>query len=441
MVDPPTGGLLSSCPPTGGSIPYEGTGYMKYSRLTLLVLILLAAAAAFFVYPAGIGNRWLAWKLGLDLIGGTHLVYDVDLSAVADSDRVSVVNGLRDVMERRVNIFGVSEPLVTTAKSGDTHRIIIELAGIRDVNEAINLIGRTALLEFREVPFDFTGGELAYASTSASGLTGRDFKRAQPSLNPTTFQSQIDVEFTAEGARLFEEITARNIGRPLPILLDGQMISAPIVQDKIIGGRAVISGQFSDQEAKNLASLLNAGALPAPVRLVSQQTIGASLGLDSLKKTLIAGLIGAGLVMLFMMGYYRWFGFFASLALVMYVIFTLAVFKGISMTMTLSGVAGFILSIGMAVDANVLIFERTKEEMKKGLARWSALEEGFRRAWPSIRDSNIATIITSLILYTFTSSFVKGFALSLLIGVLISMFSAITVTRSWLRVFMRNPRP
>jgi len=412
---------------------------MRYSRLIFVLILLFAIAAGFFVYPKGVGNAVLPWKLGLDLIGGTHLVYEVDMAGVADEDRLSVLSGLRDVMERRVNIFGVSEPFVTTSSGKGSYRIIVELAGIQDVATAISQIGRTAFLEFREINLNLQEGDFISAtSTHASGLTGKYLKRAQVLVDQTTSQPQIGIEFTSEGGKLFENITAKNIGRPLAIFLDGQVVSAPVVQDKIIGGKATISGRFSPDEARNLASLLNAGALPAPVQVISQQTVGASLGLDSLQKTLFAGLIGTLAVMLFMMLYYRGLGFFASVALLIYIVFNLTVFKLIGMTMTLSGIAGFILTIGMAVDANILIFERTKEEMKKGIARASALEEGFRRAWPSIRDSNIATIITALILYTFTSSFVKGFALALLIGVLVSMFSAITVTRTLLRVFTRK---
>lgn len=408
---------------------------MKRPWFWLILIVIVGALAAVFVYPFGPGASLRPWQLGLDLIGGAHLVYEADMSGVASEDRESVLDGLRDVMERRVNVFGVSEPFVATAKSGNSYRLIVELAGIADVSQAINQIGRTAVLEFREVPDDVF---ITYASTTSAGLTGKYLRRAQVVTDPTTFQPQIEVDFSGEGAELFAQITSRNIGKPLAIFLDGELISAPSVREKITSGKAVISGQFTVEEARNLAALLNAGALPAPVRLVSQQTIGASLGLNSLNKTLLAGFIGTGAIILFMIIYYRGLGFFAALALIIYVFFTLTVFKGLSITMTLSGIAGFILSIGMAVDANILVFERTKEEIKKGISRASALEEGFKRAWPSIRDSNITTIITSLILYSFTSGFVKGFALALLIGVIVSMFSAITVTRVLLRTFVRS---
>ena len=405
-------------------------------RLLLISVAVVSVLAGLFVYPPISGDK-APWRLGLDLVGGTQLVYDIDLSAVEPGDQSAVVDGLRDVMERRSNLFGVSEPQVVTAKSNDGYRLIVELAGIRDPKTAIAQIGVTASLEFKEV--DQVGeGESATFNYKSTGLTGRYLTKAQVVNDPNTQQFQILINFNSEGARLFEEITGRSIQKPLAIFLDNQLISAPTVQEKITGGEAVISGRFTFEAARDLANLLNAGALPAPVKLASQQTVGASLGLDSLKKTVFAGFIGTLAVMLFMIIYYRIFGVFSVLALLSYILLSLAIFKGISMTMTLASIAGFILSIGMAVDANVLIFERTKEEMKKGLSRSVAIEEGFRRAWLSIRDSNVSTIITSLILYYFTTSFVKGFALALLIGVLVSMFSAITITRTLLRVFLKS---
>lgn len=403
----------------------------------LITIFILAFAAGFFVYPKLFGSKVLPWRLGLDLVGGTQLIYEVDLSGVAAGEQNQIMSGLRDVMERRVNIFGVSEPQVITAKSGDSHRLIVELAGIRDAATAIQQIGRTANLEFREVEEVEEGGEKKVI-TKPTKLTGRYLKRSQVVTNDTTFEPQIEIEFDSEGASIFEELSQANVGKPLAIVLDNSVISAPTVREKISGGRAVISGQFTVPEARNLAALLNAGALPAPVKLVSQQTIGATLGLNSLSKTVFAGLIGTLVVMIFLIIYYGLFGIFASLALLIYIALTLAVFKGLSMTMSLSAIAGFVLSIGMAVDANILIFERTKEEMKKGISRITAIEEGFRRAWSSIRDSNISTIITSVILYYLTTSFVRGFALSLFIGVVMSMFSSITVTRTLLRAFIKN---
>ncbi len=406
------------------------------AQLILFFVLVLTVLAGFFVYPKGLGSKVLPWNLGLDLVGGTYLVYRVDMSAVAAAERSSVMNGLRDVLEKRVNAFGVSEPRVTTAKKGDQYELTVELAGIKDVKTAINQIGRTALLEFKEVKVGSKEGEAPQFLPSQ--LTGRYLKSAQVVSNSQTGFPQISISFDKEGAALFGEMTGRSVGKPIAILLDGSIISIPTVQEKITGGNAQITGQFTFKDAQQLVSLLNAGALPAPVELISQQTIGPSLGLDSLNKSAFAGLIGTIAIILFMILYYRRLGVFSSLALIIYIILTLGVFKLLGITMTLSGIAGFILSIGMAVDANILIFARTKEEVKRGAPFTAALEEGFRRAWTSIRDSNISTIITSVILYYFTSSFVRGFALTLLVGVLMSMFSAITVTRAILRSFTKN---
>lgn len=403
----------------------------------MFLVVLFAAVAGFFVYPQGFGAKVLPWHLGLDLVGGSYLVYEVDMTGIATADRGSVLSGLRDVMERRVNVFGVSEPRVTSARRGEAYQLIVELAGIKDLQEAIKQIGRTALLDFREVKI--TGvGDKQKTELIATGLTGRYLKSAQIGAQQTTSQPIILISFDTEGARLFADITKRLVGKPLAILLDGEVISSPTVQEAITGGNAQISGNMSRQDVQRLVSLLNAGALPAPVKLVSQQTIGASLGIDSLKKAMLAGLIGTLAIILFMLLYYRALGLVSAFALIFYIAFALAIFKLFGITMTLAGIAGFILSIGMAVDANILTFARTKEELAKGVSRSGALEEGFRRAWPSIRDSNISTMLTSVILYYLTSSFVRGFALTLLLGVVVSMFSAITVTRIILRTFTKQ---
>ena len=270
-------------------------------------------------------------------------------------------------------------------------------------------------------------------------MTGKYLKKAQVGFDSVTNAPLIQLEFNDEGAGIFEEVTGRNIGQPLCIFLDGEIRSmeedCPTVQAQISGGKAQITGRFSVDEARAIVERFNAGALPAPIKLINQQTIGADFGKDALTSSVFAGAVGTAVIILFMLIYYRRFGLFAVVALLMYIALTLAVFKIIPITLTLAGVAGFLLSVGMAVDANILVFERTKEEIKKGLNRLSAIEEGFRRAWPSIRDSNITTMISSIVLYYFTSSFVQGFALALFIGVVMSMFSAITVTRTLLRVF------
>ena len=407
---------------------------MKKNPLFVLFLIVLVAIiAAFFVYPKNFGANVMPWRLGLDLIGGSHLVYNVDLSKVSGSDQDSVLNGLRDVIERRVNLFGVSEPQVFVAKSGNDSNLVVELAGIKDTAQAIQQIGETPLLDFREVEQNSTSTEFIQTN-----LTGRYITSAQLTFNPNTQAPQVSISFNDEGGKIFEMMTEKNVGKPLAIFLDGSLVEMPTVQEKISGGQAVITGRFTLNDAKTLVERFNAGALPAPITLISQQTISPTLGSDSLKKAIIAGITGTLIVMLFMLAYYRFFGIFAVVALLLYVFLTLGVFKIIPITLSLAGLAGFILTIGMAVDANILIFERIKEELKKGFSRTSAIEEGFRRAWPSIRDSNTSTIITAIILYFFTSSFVQGFALTLLIGVLVSMFSAITTTRLLLKVFVKD---
>ena len=411
------------------------------SILFLILVFAVAAAGVLFIYPGSPYASFMPWRLGLDLVGGTYLVYEVDMSAVASGDRDIVMNGLRDVIEKRVNLFGVSEPRVTASQSGDSYRLNVELAGIKDVNEAIKMIGETPFLIFSEVLLDGSGepmkdkaGEYMFKATE---LSGRYVKKAQMVLSNVASQPEVSLEFTSDGANIFEEVTGRNVGKPLAVFLDGNLISAPRVSEKIIGGKAQITGNFTRDEATKLVERFNAGALPAPIKLVNQQTISASLGQDSLQKTIKAGIWGTALVMLFMVLYYHVLGIFAVIALLIYIVLTLSLFK-LFVTMTLAGIAGFVLSIGMAVDANVLIFERMKEELKKGVSYSSALTEGFKRAWLSIRDSNFTTILTTLILYYLTSGFVRGFAMTLLFGVLVSMFTAITVTRNLLKAFHKT---
>lgn len=427
----------------------------RYSGLLLTFVILLAILGGFFVYPKSpIGEKWRPWRLGLDLAGGTELTYSVDLSQVVQEDRESVLNGLRDVIERRVNLFGVSEPEVFVSEGGGRSELHVKLAGVKDVDEAIKQIGETPFLEFSEVLMaEMEKGEAGLVFTE-TGLTGRYITGARLDFDEFN-RPQVALTFNDEGTKIFEELTGkiaaraktepdpacteRGAGRRLAVFLDNEPITVPCVYEAIAGGSAVITGDFTLDEARQLVERFNAGALPAPITLTDQFTVSSTLGIDSLTTAVIAGLIGTLLIMIFMIGYYRLLGVFASLALLIYIILTLSVFKLTPFfTLTLAGLAGFILTIGMAVDANILIFERVKEEIKRGLSRSSAIQEGFRRAWPSIRDSNTSTIITAVILYFFTSSFVKGFALTLLIGTLISMFSAITTTRLFLQVFIKD---
>ncbi len=611
----------------------------------------------------------IPFRLGLDLLGGTHLVYSADMSQIPAADRASALEGARDVIERRVNVFGVSEPLVQTSITGDDYRIIIELAGIKDVDEAIKMIGETPLLEFKEQdtatrelteeekasmdeynkqaedkavdvlakvvsggdfsalakefsqdtetkdnggslgwitasdnativekvkdfekgettrelvktanaytiyklndkrqktnPFDeskkekeikashlllcyegiegcesglskeaayakikelkekaspanftelvkanstepgakesggdlgwFTSGQMVKPFEDAvmeqvkgtisfvvetefgyhiiykqdereiieyevsqivipivteadiigsqenwklTELTGKNLKRASVTFNPNDNSPEVSLEFDGEGADMFAAVTERNVGKPVAIYLDGEPISVPNVNEKIMGGRAVISGKFNIQEAKDLAQRLNAGALPVPIKIVNQQTVGASLGQESLQASLKAGLYGVIFIIVFMILYYRLPGLFSVFSLLAYGFMVLALFKLFSVTLTLSGIAGFVLSIGMAVDANVLIFERLKEELRKGKPGSLALRDAFDRAWPSIRDGNLSTILTCLVLYLFTTSMIKGFAVTLTIGILVSMFSAIYITKNFMQLFI-----
>lgn len=561
--------------------------------MTIVFIIILTISAALFdghVSPLEEGGRSLGvpnwvpgasfWNkfdfhLGLDLKGGTHLLYQADTSKIDSQDADSAVEGVRDVIERRVNAFGVAEPVVQVNKSqeGD-YRIIVELAGVKDVNQAIKMIGETPLLEFKEQNPDYVnqqvnltpeqqkeldifneaarkkaeeinkralagedfaklakefsedpgskdkGGDLGWAvkgtfveefekaifddlkpgqitaapvksqfgyhiikkiderqakeagatatingtttpveinntevlsahiliktKTAAdivppadqwinTQLSGKHLKRASVQYAQNIGEPEVSLEFNDEGAKLFEEITERNVSKPVAIFLDGSPISVPIVNEKITGGKAVITGRFNLKESKDLVEKLNAGALPVPIELISQKTVGPSLGKKSIDQSLIAGLWGLLAVAAFMLLYYRLPGLIAVLALAIYTLIVLALFRLLNVTLTLSGIAGFIMSIGMAVDANVLIFERLKEELRNGRSYGSALEEGFKRAWPSIRDSNVSTFITCTILLWVGTSVMKGFAVTLAIGIAVSMFSAITVSRSFMR--------
>jgi protein-export membrane protein SecD len=638
-------------------------------RIYLIVIALVAVIGGLLDYPQAFNSSVgfinsklglqipnfynLPFHLGLDLQGGTQLVYQADMSKVPGADRNDSLEGVRDVIERRVNAFGVAEPLIQTTKEGSNYRVIVELAGVSDVKEAIKMIGETPLLEFKETdtspkemtadqkiemanyntdakakardilkqiisgaakfadlakdksedvatknnggdigyieeggtnteffkplksieqdqvyddivetaegynilkkgdtkidtkvkanhllicykgaasctsdlskedalkkiqdlkkeatPENFvelvkanstepgadkSGGDLGFFSkgqmvkqfedavfslkvgeisdpvetqfgyhliyktdqkdvptyhayriliakkTEANyisqdqykytGLSGKDLKRAAVSFENSTNEPQVSLEFTDEGAKLFAEITTRNVGKVVGIFLDNEAISLPTVNQAITDGKAVITGRFDLEEAKTLARRLNAGALPVPIELVSQQTVGASLGQAFIQKSLNAALLAFILIALFMMAYYRLPGLLSIIALVIYTIINVVIFKSIPVTLSLAGIAGFVLSVGMAVDANVLIFERMKEELGLGKPLGSASEEGFKRAWPSIRDGNYTTLISCFFLYWFGTSMIKGFALTLFIGVIISMLSAMIITR------------
>ncbi|PIS40959.1 MAG: protein translocase subunit SecD [Candidatus Kerfeldbacteria bacterium CG08_land_8_20_14_0_20_43_14] len=544
--------------------------------INFILIVLLGIAVSYIALPKKllpsfkVFGKQFDLRLGLDLQGGSSLVYKADTSKIASGDQAAALESARNVIETRVNAFGVSEPVVQTSQVGSSWRIIVELAGIKDINQAIKMIGDTPILEFKEVAdsqpqteeqkkaqaaadagvkteaekvlkealaknADFSalanqysqdpsntgtdgqkkGGDLGFAKKGTfvaefekvlfdelkdgqvypklvktqfgyhiikrietktvqeegkdvvevrgahilfavsteqnqvnfktTGLSGKQLKRAGVAFNQSTGEPEVTLSFDSEGTKLFAEITKRNIGKNVAIFLDGQIISNPTVNQEITGGEAVITGNFTLKEAKDLAKRLNAGALPVPVSLISQQTVGATLGNDSVARSIFAGLLGVIVVSLFMIIFYRLPGLLATIALLLYTLIVIAIFKLWPVTLTLAGIAGFILSIGIALDANILIFERTKEELHNGRPLDVAIEEGFKRAWLSIRDSNVSSIITSVILIWFGSSIVKGFAITLLIGIVVSLFSAITVTRMLLRLvtnlnFARNPK-
>jgi len=395
-------------------------------------IIVVTALAGLIDWPKGPNffGKEIKVHEGLDLQGGTHLVYELDTSKYGGKDTGSAEQAVINVIDKRVNSLGVSEPVIQSSSMGGRPTVIVELPGISDVNEAINLIGKTAQLKFQETdPDDPT-------KLKDTDLTGANLKRAQVEFDQTSGEPQVSLQFDSEGSKKFAEITKRNLNKPVAISLDDQIISAPTVESVIESGQAVINGEFTVNEAKDLTVQLNAGALPVPIKLVEQRNIGATLGNESVKKSLVAGLVGLILVGIFMIIYYRLPGVLAVFALAIYTLISLALFKTIPVTLTLAGITGFILSVGMAVDANILIFERTKEELNQGKSVGAALEEGFKRAWSSIRDSNFSSLITAAILYYGTSGIIRGFAVTLAIGILVSMFTAITVSRTFLRLFV-----
>ncbi len=408
------------------------------------------------------------FKLGLDLAGGSHLVYEADVSKVAPPDIPGLMAVLREVVERRVNSLGVEENVVYLEESSfvsdvQQHRLVVELPGVTDVTAAVEEIGSTPLLEFKLVDLEALAAQEALdnfnaenGSSSAlvsnikvngesvedpyidTGLTGRYLESAQLQFAGQSGQGGLSnepivgIKFNDEGGKLFEEITRNNVGGNLAIFLDGEMISAPRINEAITGGQAIISGGFTPEEARDLAQNLNFGALPVPVTLQSTQTIDATLGAGVIEQSYIAGLVGFGLISLFLIGWYRVPGLIASLALAMYILTNLALFMLIPVTLTAAGLAGFVLSLGMAVDANVLVFERMKEELRDGKTSRVAAKEGFSRAWSAIRDGNITGLISAVILFWFGTAMIKGFALVLGIGIIVSVLSAITLTRTLL---------
>jgi preprotein translocase subunit SecD len=404
-------------------------------------------------------HRDFAFKRGLDLQGGTSVTLRADMKGVAESERDNALESAKTVIERRVNLFGVSEPLVQTSKANKDYRILVEIPGVTDVNQAVQLVGRTAKLTFWEAnpapaKDDLQASDSAKTATSSglplgitqilgpnphkTNLTGSDLKQAAVTFNSSSGKPQVDLSFTGAGAKKFGDITSHNVGKIVAIALDQEVVEAPRVNEPIYGGQAQITGDFTTQQAKSLQIQLNAGALPVSLSVLEQHAVGATLGQTSLEKSLIAGFFGFAVIVIFMIILYGWLGFIASMALIIYTLLVLTLFRLIPVTLTLAGIAGFILSIGIAVDANILIFERMKEELRKGRSHDLAIELGFSRAWPAIRDSNVSSLITSIVLFYFGTGIVRGFAFTLALGVLVSMFSAIFVTRTFLMVFYRK---
>lgn len=446
-------------------------------RVFLLILILSAALALidlpenyhiqqtiagrkidFTVHPpqinVNIGNfhvqKSFRTHLGLDLSGGTHIALDADMQEIPLAQRSDALEGVRQVIDRRVNFFGVSEPVVQTARSGDAYRIIVELPGVSDVASAVRAIGQTAKLEFREFtdPIAATGAALVYpnlTNTKSVNVTGKDLKSANVDFSSQDGQPQVALEFSDEGAEKFAAATSRLVEKHLAIFLDDEPLTWPRVNTPITDGRAVITGGFTVESARTLSFQLSAGALPVPVKVVETRTVGASLGAASVAKSVKAGLIGLTVVAIFMIAQYGKLGLLANMALIVYGLLTFALFRLIPVTLTLPGIAGFILSIGMAVDSNILIFERYKEELRRGKPMSIAMEQAFGKAWDSIRDANITTILTAIILYNPgnwqflpSSGMVRGFALTLFLGVIVGLFTGIVITRTFVRVLYKE---
>ena len=407
-------------------------------RYVVLIIVLIIAFLAFLIdrpnvsplrsQPLGI-DKDLKIHQGLDLKGGVHLVYEGDFSKIENKDQDKAQQGVVNVIERRINSLGVAEPVIQKGQIGDKKTIVVELPGITDVDAAIKMIGQTAQLTFLEIKDE---------NWVETGLTGAHLRHADVQMNTENGEPEVAIEFNDEGAKLFKDITQRNLQKQVAIKLDNEIISAPTVQTVISEGKGVITGKFDIKEAKNLSISLTSGSLPVPINLIEQRNISATLGPESVKKSLLAGILGVFLVALFMIWHYKVPGVLAVIALAIYALILIALFKLIPVTMTLAGIAGFILSIGMAVDANILIFERTKEELREGKPVSTAIEEGFKRAWTSIRDSNISSLITCIILIWLGSGLVRGFAVTLALGILVSLFTAITVTRTFLRLFIAS---
>ncbi|OGY36574.1 MAG: protein-export membrane protein SecD [Candidatus Andersenbacteria bacterium RIFCSPHIGHO2_12_FULL_45_11b] len=431
---------------------------LRSTRKTLIWGIVLAIVVGLAVWvdspkhpSIAIGGftRDLNVKLGLDLKGGTRLEYRANVDTKNGQDPNEALAGVRDVIERRVNAFGVSEPLIQTSVAQGEYRVIVELAGVQDPEEAKQQIGKTPTLDFRREPttdelkkmLGESGSNTITGDTFIpTGLSGKNLKKASVEFDQVTGTPQITLLFDSDGTKLFAEITKANIGKPLAIYIDGELNQAPTVQSAIPDGRAVITGSYTLEEAKQKVRDLNSGALPVPIALIGQSVINPSLGQTAIAKSIKAGIVGIIAVIAWLIFRYRLPGVIASIALLIYVVLFFAIMKLIPVTLTLAGIAGFIMSIGMAVDANVLIFERFRENIKDGKTVPFSLKEGFNAAWSSISASNISSLITGFVLYGFGTSIIRGFALTFSLGIILSMFTAIAISKSMLNIVFANPK-
>ena len=389
---------------------------MKKDSLAKLLVCLTAIVALFVIFIRPLAH---SIRQGLDLQGGTHVVLEAEDTEIAEVNE-DAMQRVVSIMERRINELGLTEPII---QREGARRVIIELPGIKDPDKAIETIGKTAMLEFK----DEEGHTL---------LTGNDLKDAQAAMNPDNNQNVVTLEFSDEGKEKFADATLKNVGRTIAILLDGEVLTNPVVREPILGGRAEISGQRDLEEAQRLAVLLRSGALPVKVNIIETRTVGPSLGQDSKDKSEFAFVVGIAAVLIFMLLFYRLCGFVADISLMAYTLLLLAILKALDATLTLPGVAGIILSIGMAVDANVLIFEHFKEEFRLGKTIRLAMDTGFKRAFTTIFDSNTTTIIAAAVLFMFGTGNIRGFAITLGLGVLLSMFTAITLTQFMLKLLV-----
>lgn len=435
--------------------PQEGSTEQFIRIFRAIGMIGIAVLLGYFTYTTTVHtDSKYPFKLGLDLAGGSHLVYEADVSGLDQKEVPALMEVLREVVERRINVFGVSEPIIQVERSSvvadkQSERLVVELPGVTDIDEAVKQIGQTPLLEFKLVdetkenesttPIDGTTDANASEPTAYidTGLTGRYLKGAElvfgnGNVGGLSNEPIVSITFNDDGSKLFEKITRDNTGKQLAIFLDGKLMSAPRINEPIGGGRAIISGNFTPDEARTLVRNLNFGALPVPITLVSTQTIGSSLGESALHAGVYAGIVGFIILIAFMLVWYRLPGLVASLALIMYVIIMLSLFKLVPVVLTAAGIAGFILSVGLAVDANILIAERIKEELRADKNVQDAIKEGFARAWLAIRDTNITHIIVGVILFWLGTALIKGFAFVFVMGVFVSMFSAITISRTLL---------